>query len=179
MDKFIKNEPIYYILCNFNKLKLDNSDINQLIKLGYCQCCIKTLKDKILTKEEIKYIENKDWDNFIDKYPLKLNHCNCTRCNCGLNRLFEVMYDLFDIDNKIPICWLSCIQCNSYTKLNVNKKKSLKRSYSDIENINNSNNELNNNCNKKKHHDNVKLYNKQENITTNIEITNNNQLICN
>ena len=113
MDKFIKNEPIYYVLCNFNKLKLDKNDINILIKLGYCQCCIKTLEDKILTKEEIKYIENKDWDTFIDKYPLKLNQCNCTRCNCGLNRLFEVMYDLFDIDNKIPIGWLSCVQCNS------------------------------------------------------------------
>lgn len=173
MDKFIKNEPIYYILCNFNKLKLDKSDIDLLIKLGYCQCCIKTLEDTILTKEEIKYIENKDWDNFIDKYPLQLNQCNCTRCNCGLNRSFEVIYDLFDIENKYPICWLSCIKCNCLTKPNINKKSTSKRKYSDIENINNPNNS----CNKKIHNDNIKLYDNKEKIITN-KIINNNQLIC-
>lgn len=136
MDRYIyiHNEPIYYILCSFNKLKLDKKDIYLLSKVGFCQCCLKTLLDKTISEKELEYINGKDWDDFLNKYPMRLNQCNCTGCKCGLNKILDIQYDLFDIKEKNPICILSCSKCNQLTIPIINTKNECKRSCSDIEN---------------------------------------------
>ena len=81
---------------------------------------------------------------FLNKYPMKLNQCNCTRCSCGLNKLLDIQYDLFDIEEKKPICYQSCSKCNKLTipipipiPIPINyAKNECKRNYSNIKNIN-------------------------------------------
>ena len=131
---YIHNEPIYFILCSFNKLKLDKKDICLLSKIGYCPCCIKTLLDKTISEKELEYINGKDWDDFLNKYPMRLNQCNCTRCKCGINKILDSQYDLFDIKEKNPICILSCSKCNQLTIPIIDTKNKCRRIYSGIEN---------------------------------------------
>ena len=189
MNKYIytESEPIYYILCSFNKLKLDKNDLILLFKIGFCPCCLKILFDKTISDKELEYINWKDWDDFLDKYPMRLNQCNCTRCECGLNKILDIHYDLFDIENKNPICFLSCTKCNKLTIPIVDKVKTVetvetvetvktveinnkyKRIYSDIEN-----NDFNKN---KKSNKNVISFESKENNITNI-CNISNQLIC-
>ena len=139
---YTDSEPIYYILCSFNKLKLDKKDINLLSKVGFCKCCLKILSNKIISNEELEYINWNDWDNFLEKYPMRKNQCNCTKCQCGLNKILDVHYDLFDIEEKNPICYLSCSKCSKLILPTTNKVKTIetnnsnKRICSDIENIN-------------------------------------------
>lgn len=159
-----RKDLFYYILCSFNKLKLDKNDINKLIKLGYCETCISIIENQELSKQEINYINNKNWDNFIDKYPLSLNQCHCIKCICGKNKIFNIMYDFCDINEINPICTLICNECIKL-KIPTNKKNISKRSYSDIENNNNLNSKL---CS----------VDKNKLMTKVIEI-NNNKLICN
>lgn len=142
MDRYIyiHNDPIYFILCSFNKLKLDKKDICSLSKIGFCECCLRILSDKAISQKELEYINEKDWDDFLNKYPIRLNQCNCTRCKCGLNKVLDVQYDLFDIEEKTPICYLSCSKCNKLTIPINNSKNECKRNYSDIENIDNNKN---------------------------------------
>ena len=104
-------DHIYYIFITFNKTKLDNDDINILIKLGYCANCLIKIKNKILSDEEISYIFSKNWDDFCNKYCFRLIQCNCTRCNCGCNKNLEVIYDLFDYKEKFPNYHLTCQKC--------------------------------------------------------------------
>lgn len=139
---YADSEPIYYILCSFNKLKLEKKDINLLSKIGFCTNCLKILSDKTISDKELEYINMKDWDDFQEKYPTRLDQCNCTRCKCGLNKILDIHYDLFDIEEKNPICYLRCNKCNKLNVPTANKMKTIesnnsnKRIYPNIENIN-------------------------------------------
>ena len=178
---YADSEPIYYILCSFNKLKLEKKDTNLLSKIGFCQSCVKVLLDKSISNKELDYINMKDWDDFLDKYPLRLNQCNCTKCHCGLNKILDIQYDLFDIEEKNPICYLSCSKCNKLTIPTIDKPKIMKaedtvetrnkykRISSDIENISF-------NKNKKSYQDELLIKSKEGNVINIINISN--QLIC-
>ena len=141
-------EPVYYVLCSFNKLKLNERDIILLSKIGFCPCCLKILFEKKISDKELEYINLKNWDEFLDEYPLRLNQCNCTKCKCGLNKILDIQYDLFDIEEKNPICYLSCSKCDKLdipkfdrvkrvkTEETIDTKNKYQKIYSNIENIN-------------------------------------------
>ena len=75
---FSNDDQLYYLFLTFNKIELDKHDIQTLYKLGYCPNCLFKFKNKIINDKEIEYINTKNWDEFLDKYPMKLNQCNCT-----------------------------------------------------------------------------------------------------
>lgn len=178
---YADSEPIYYILCSFNKLKLEKKDINLLSKVGFCPSCLKILSDKKISDKELEYINMKDWDDFQDKYPIRLNQCYCTKCKCGLNKILDIHYDLFDIEEKNPICYLSCSKCNKLTVPIVDEVKTIKTD--DTAEISNRykriNSEIENisfNKNKKSYQDDMLIKSKEENVINIINFSN--QLIC-
>lgn len=168
MSCYNKIDLFYYILCNFNKYKLDKDDINKLIGLKFCKSCISELESLDLTKQEIDYINKKDWDDFIEKYPRQLYQCECIKCICGENKVFDILYDLFDIKEVNPICMISCSKCIKL-KIPIDiKKNTSKRSHTEIENVN-----VNKNIITKK------IYDIEENkIVKILDNFNTNQLLC-
>ena len=177
---YTDSETVYYILCSFNKLKLDKKEVNLLSKIGFCNCCLKILFDKTISDKELEYINSKDWDDFLDKYPMRLNQCNCTRCHCGLNKILDIQYDLFDVEEKNPICFLSCSKCDKLTIPIVDKVEKVetinkyKRNNSEVENFSF-------NKNKKSYQGELLIKSKEKNTMhcMNPLDSINNQLICN
>ena len=106
-------DSIYYIFYCFNKTILNKNDLLILSKLGYCHNCLIEISKKEINYNDIKYIESKDWDKFLECFPKELNVCTCTKCECGLNKCIEVIHDLFDYEDKYPIYRLNCTRCES------------------------------------------------------------------
>lgn len=143
---FNSDDQLYYLFLTFNKIELDKHDIETLYKLGYCPNCLFKFKNKIINDKEIEYINTKNWDEFLDKYPMKLNQCNCIKCSCGLNKNVEIMYDFFDYEEKNPLICLTCRSCEqrkmSFKSVHDNKNLIENNLDSNIVNNNINNNEI-------------------------------------
>ena len=114
MDHILSDsDSLFYIFFSFNKTELDKNDLKILFNLGYCVNCLIELSKKKLNHNEIKYIESKDWDKFESTYHMRLNECNCKKCSCGFNKSIEVIYDLFEYQDKYPIYTLVCHKCDN------------------------------------------------------------------